>query len=231
MIFSESILKTQLKQFVFIALMVLYGVNARAQENDFQIWGDVSAQYKINKKIRLNAEVGLRSRENTTLLKQYYADLGGKYELNKRWSIGAKYRFIDYYRIGKTSIHRANIDVYYRFKKWGRFRLSIRERYQHQWYFSDYNQRFDEQTLRSRFDISYNIRKSKIQPAFSFEHYWGLSGRYQFLSTQLRWTLGAKIPVSKWSDLVVSYRLEKEIYRSQPQMNYIFLLSYQVDLN
>lgn len=132
----------------------------KAQENDFQVWGDVSAKYKINKKFSLESELGLRTRENNRLLKQYYAELGGAYKINKRFDLGLKYRFVSYFEQSKTSIHRLNADISFD-KGWGRFNFKWRERYQQEWFVSNYKNEFDEKTLRSRWDLSYNIKDRK----------------------------------------------------------------------
>lgn len=201
-----------------------------AQEKDFQIWGDVSAKYKINKKFSLASELGLRTRENSRLLKQYYAELGGSYKINKRFDVGLKYRFVSYYEQSKTSIHRLNADISFD-KGWGRFSFKWRERYQQEWFVSNYKNEFDEKTLRSRWDLSYNIKKTKLEPFFSLEHYLGLNGKERLLTTQIRWTLGADFPVNKWSDISISYRIEKEYYKANPLTAYVLILSYKIDLN
>jgi len=217
--------------FLLLILSIISLNNIYAQEDDFQIWADVSTKYKINKKWKLNAELGLRSRENSELLKQYYAEFGAKYKVNKRINFGLKYRFTDYYIQSKISAQRLNIDFEYSFKKWGRARLSIRERYQYEWLIYSSITNYDEINLRSRIDLSYDIRKSKIEPFFSVEHYLGLNGELAGLSTQLRWTLGAEMPFNKWSDISASYRIQQQLNKSNPLRTYIFIISYKVDIN
>ena len=224
---------TKLLYYGFVVFILgVIGLNdVNAQENDFQIWGDVSAKYKINKKFRLNTEFGIRSRENSELLKQYYYEIGGKYKVNKRVNFGLKYRYIDYYFQSKTSAQRINIDLVYSFKKWGRTRLSIRERYQYKWLFNQLPSYYNEINLRSRLFLTYDIRKSKIEPFFSIEHYLGLNGEMLGLSTRLRWTFGADIPINKWSGLSASYRIQQQLNKSNPIRAYVFMISYKVNLN
>lgn len=220
-----------IKRIYFLLLLFFVSFVGIAQESDFQVWGDVSAKYKWNKKISFATELSLRSRENSQLLKQYYVEFGGKYKLNKRWALGSKYRFTNYFLQGKTAVHRVNADIYYRFKKWGRFRMKIRERYQYERFVSDYKNEYDEHILRSRFHLSYNIKKNKMEPFISLAHYWGLNGEHQFKNLQMRYTLGVLFPINKWSDLEIAYRIEREFYRNQPHTNYILMMSYGVDLN
>lgn len=203
---------------------------AKAQEKDFEIWGDINAKYKINKKWRLDGEAGLRTRENSQLLKQYYLELGGRYKINKRFDFSAKYRFTNYFKLGKTSIHRIGLDISYD-NKWHRFSWQLRGRYQHEWFVSNYSQELDEQVWRTKFEVSYDIRKNKLEPYFSFEHFMGLNGPYKMLSTDVRWTIGADFPVNKWSDLDISYRIETELNDANPLTAYILSVTYKIDLD
>lgn len=220
---------------LFLLLMaLLFGGDLLAQkqnrEQDFQIWSDVSASYKLNKKWKLDGEVGLRTRENSQLLKQYYLEFGGRYKINKRFNVVARYRFVSYYEFGKSAIHRINFDVIYD-NKWKRFSYDIRLRYQQGWYLSNSKQEFYARVLRSKFELSYDIRKNKLEPYFSLEHYLGLNGDILGLTAQLRWTLGLEYPITKWSDLALAYRLEQEFYRNNPINAYILLISYKIDIN
>lgn len=214
--------------------MVFFGfalvLSSFAQEEDFQVWGDISAKYKINKKLRLDTKLGIRTRENSELLKQYYWDLGLRYKLNKRFSFGAKYRFIDYYKFGKSTIHRMNLDLVYD-NKFGRFSYDIRGRYQQLWFYSDYKDKYTEQLFRTMFELSYNVRKNKIEPFLAIEHYLGLNGELKWLTAQMRYTIGASYPVNKWSDISLAFRMQREYYTYRPQRTYILMVSYSVDLN
>lgn len=205
-------------------------VSAQDREEDFQVWGDVSASYKLNKKWKVDGEVGLRTRENSELLKQYYLEFGGRYKINKRFNVAARYRFVSYYEFGKSAIHRINVDFIYD-NKWKRFKYDIRLRYQQGWYLSNSKQEFYARVLRSKFKVSYDIRKNKLEPFFSFEHYLGLNGDMRGLTAQIRWTLGAEYPVTKWSDIALAYRFEQEYYSYNPLNAHILMVSYKIDLN
>jgi long-subunit fatty acid transport protein len=213
-----------------IVLISLISLQINAQENDFQIWSDVSAKYKLHKKWRLDGELGLRTRENSTLLRQIYLEFGGRYKINKRFDISGKYRFSNYYRFGKTNVHRWTADLSYD-NKWKRFTWGLRGRYQQNWFVSNYSQEYYVQTWRTKFEISYDIRKNKLQPSFSLEHFMGLNGKEKWLTTGLRWSLGADYPINKWSDISLSYKIETEFYTANPLTAYILSISYKVDLN
>jgi hypothetical protein len=207
-----------------------FSLHSKSQENDFQTWGDLSLDYKINKKWKLNGELGLRTRENSQLLKQYYLEFGGAYKINKRFDLSTKYRFTNYYRLGKTSIHRWASDLSYD-NKWKRFTWKLRGRYQHEWFASNYSQEFDEQSWRTKFEVSYDIRKNKIEPYFSLEHFMGLNGKDSWLTTDMRICLGAEFPINKWSDLDINYKIEREFNTANPLTGFILAFSYKIDLN
>lgn len=226
---KKAINNLKYKWFV-LGLIWLMVYPVAAQEGDFQTWGDISARYKINKKWRMDAELGLRTRENATMLKQYYLEYGIRYKINKRFDLSTKYRFTNYFELGKTSIHRWAIDISYD-NKWKRFSWELRGRYQHEWFASNYSNEFEEQSWRTKFEINYNIRKNKIDPYFSFEHFMGLNGKNAWLTSDLRWVLGAEFPVNKWSDLDVSYKIETELNTANPLTGYILSITYKIDLD
>jgi len=210
-------------------IILILATNVHAQENDFQIWGDISLKYKLNKKFKVQAEFGLRSRENSRLLNQQYVEAGGRYKLKKYFSLAAKYRFTDYYSNSKSSAHRVQLDLYFQ-KKWKRIRWALRERYQYQWFLSDYKNIANVQTLRTRIQLAYNVKKSKMEPFVAVEHYWGLNGKYLWLTKQMRWTLGLEHPLNKWSDIAIAYRIQREYYKANPLTSYIFLVSYKISI-
>ncbi len=219
----KPLLLTFLLSFVMSILVI-------AQEEDFQIWGNISAKYKVNKKLRLDTRFGLRTRENSELLKQFHWEFGAKYKLNKRFALGSKYRYVSYYVFGKTPVHRWNLDLVYD-NKFGRFSYDIRARYQQQWFHSDYKQEFTEQFLRTRFRLNYDIRKNKLETFIAVEHYLGLNGENQWLTEQMRYTFGASYPVNKWSDLTLAFRIQREYYTYMPMQAYVLMVSYSIDLN
>lgn len=226
----KSDLSFSFKKWLLLSLVMLFSVFGKAQESDFQIWGDVKAKYKFNKKWKVDGEVGLRTRENSQLLKEYYLELGGSYKINKRFDLSTKYRFTNYFKLGKTNIHRWSMDLSYD-NKWKRFRWQLRGRYQHEWFVSNYSNEFEEQSWRTKFEITYNIRKNKIDPYFSIEHFMGLNGKDAWLTTDFRWTLGAEFPLNKWSDLDVSYKIETELNTANPTTAYILSVTYKIDLD
>jgi len=220
-----------IRYFSALLFCVVLLSDVKGQENDFQIWGQVSAKYKIGKKIRLSSSMGLRSYENTRLVKKYYADLGLKYKFNKRISTAVKYRFSDYYFQDVVSTHRFSLDAEYSFKKWGRARFSIRERVEYEWLVTDPVNIGDDSNLRSKLEMTYDIKKSKIEPYISLEHYLGLNGKRKGLTKLFRLTFGAEMPVNKWSDLAILYRIQKQIYTANPTTAYILMINYSVDIN
>jgi len=226
---KSSILFNLKKGYLFL-LVMLFPVLGKAQESDFQIWGDVKAKYEFNKKWKIDGEIGLRTRENSQLLKQYYLELGGSYKINKRFDLSTKYRFTNYFELGKTSIHRWSMDLSYD-NKWNRYSWELRGRYQQEWFVSNYSNEFEEQSWRTKFELSYDIRKNKLEPYFSFEHFMGLNGENAWLTTDLRWTLGAEFPINKWSDLDLSYKIETELNEANPLTGYILSVTYKIDLN
>ena len=225
-----------LKRFRLIGIFLLLVVDnlqplfVCGQENDFQLWGDLSASYKISSKIGIQGELGLRTRENTQLLKQYYAETGVNYQISKRFDALINYRFTDYHVLGKTSIHRLSADLSYD-NKWKRFAYKIRVRYQQEWFLSNYSNEYSEQLIRTKLSVKYNIKKTKLEPFLGIEHFLGLNGKNAFLSTALRISAGVDYPVSKKSGISVAWLVDKELVKSVPTTAFAISVGYKIKLN
>jgi hypothetical protein len=216
--------------FLLLVMASLHPIILYGQENDFQLWGDLSASYKITKKIGIQGEAGLRTRENTQLLKQYYAETGLNYQISKRYDAQINYRFTDYYLFGKTSIQRLSADLSYD-NKWKRLSYRVRVRYQQEWFISNYSHEFTEQLLRTKISVKYNIKKIKLAPYLGFEHFLGLNGKNAFLSTALRISAGVDYPLTKKSGISIAYLVDKELLKSVPTTAFAISVGYKIKLN
>ena len=104
--------------------------------------------------------------------------------------------------------------------KWKRFAFSLRERYQYTYRTEQYVPKFDEDGItpkddewvegkskhifRSRFEVEYNIRKSKFKPFISYELYNSLSDG--FAVDKSRYTVGTDYKFNKKHSVSLYYR-------------------------
>ena len=198
-----------------ILLLVCFPFLVLSQEKDFQTWMSISATKKVAKKTNLLFKEGIRFRENSTIRSKVFSDLRIKRKYNKHFSFALGYRFSNDWdnRLNLNHKNRIYSDIYYRKKIKKRFLLNIRARWLTQGNINGYSDVF-----RNKSSISYNIKKTKLQPEFSLEYF------YYFDSMtieKLRYTFIFSFPISKNIETDISYRIEKDINTNTPETLYI----------
>ena len=166
-----------------------------AQEQDFQQWSKIGVSYDLNKDLSVSLDQGIRFRENASLPDVTFSNLSLKYDLIKKWSVAIGYRYITDFDLSQntSTSHRIHSDINYRKKK-KRWLMKNRLRYQ-------YKKNF---TLRDKVSLSYNIRKTPLEPFTAFELFFKDSEFKKW-----RYTLGASYPFLKEFDIDVYYRLQQ----------------------
>jgi hypothetical protein len=198
-----------------ILLLLFFSFSAFAQENDFQTWYSVSLNKKIIKKTHLFIKTGLRLRENSSLYAKQFTDLKVKHKYNKRFSYAVGYRYINKWDIALniSNQNRFYADVNYKNKFSKRFSYAIRNRWQTQGDLFGY-----KMTLRQKFGLDYNIKKTKLSPSISTEYFFTMEDGIN----KLRSTIALRYPLSKKLDFELTYRIQHEFYVNNPQTLFIF---------
>jgi hypothetical protein len=181
-----------------ILLLLFFSFSAFAQENDFQTWYSVSLNKKIIKKTNLSVKTGLRLRENS-----------------KRISYVVGYRYINKRDIAFniSDQNRFYADVNYKNKLSKRFSYAVRNRWQTQ------GDLFGcKMTLRQKFGLDYNIKKTKLTPSISTEYFLTLEDGIN----KLRSTIALGYPLAKKLDFELIYRIQQEFYVNNSQTLFIF---------
>ena len=185
-----------------------------AQEQDFQLWSKVGASYDLNKDLSVSLDQGFRARENASLPDVTFSNLSLKYDLIKKWSVAIGYRYITDFDLSQntSTSHRIYTDINYRKKK-KRWLMKNRLRYQYQ------EEIF---TLRDKVSLSYNIRKTPLEPFINFELF--LKGSN---FNKWRYTLGASYPFLKEFDIDAYYRLQQSFNTNNPKQLHILGLGIE----
>ena len=185
-----------------------------AQEQDFQQWSKIGVSYDLNKDLSVSLDQGFRFRENASLPDVTFSNLSLKYDLIKKWSAAIGYRYITDFDLSQntSTSHRIYTDVNYRKKKkcW---LMKNRLRYQYQ------EENF---TLRDKVSLSYNIRKTPLEPFTTFELFFKDSEFKKW-----RYTLGASYPFLKEFDIDVFYRLQQSFNTNNPKQLHILGLGME----
>ena len=198
-----------------IFLLLFCSLSALAQENDFQTWYSVSLNKKIIKKTNLTVKTGLRLRENSSLHAKQFTDVKIKRKYSKRISYAVGYRYINKWNIvlDIANQNRFYADVNYKHKFSKRFSYSVRNRWQTQGDLYVY-----KMTLRQKFAIGYNIRKTKLSPSIATEYFLTLEDGVN----KLRSTIALGYPLAKKLDFELAYRIQHEFYVNNPETLFIF---------
>lgn len=195
-------------------LLLLCPLLIIAQEQDFQQWSKIGVSYDLNKDLSVSLDQGFRFRENASLPDVTFSNLSLKYDLIKKWSVAIGYRYITDFDLSQntSTSHRIYSDINYRKKK-KRWLMKNRLRYQYQ------EENF---TLRDKVSLSYNIRKTPLEPFTAFELFFKDSEFKKW-----RYTLGASYPFLKEFDIDVYYRLQQSFNTNNPKQLHILGLGIE----
>ena len=185
-----------------------------AQEQDFQQWSKIGVSYNFNKDLSVSLDQAFRFRENASLADVTFSNLSLKYDLIKKWSVAIGYRYITDFDLYQNTFisHRIYTDINYRKKK-KRWLIKNRFRYQYQ------EEIF---SLRDKIFLSYNIRKTSLEPFSSFELFFKDSEFKKW-----RYTLGVSHPLLKEFDIDASYRLQQSFNTNNPKQLHILGLGME----
>jgi hypothetical protein len=213
------------KTYLFFALMMMISFNAfhvRAQDNDFGTWLGANISKDLTKKISLEFEEEVRIFNNFKEIDRFATGINGVYSLNKFLKSGLGYDWIYNHNVKKSFWE--NRHRYYAYVtgkvELGRFTLSLRERFQSTFYDlfihdkeSDYS---PHNYLRSRFEIDYDIKGSKLEPYISSEIHYQLNNPGGNEIDNWRYTAGLGFPLSKKINLDTYLRLNQDVNVKNP---------------
>ena len=220
-----------------IFLILFFYFSAQSQENDFQTWHSVSSTIdftvilvpdqlftKTKRKGSITFKQGYRFRENSSLLSKQYSDIRFKLMLNKRVSIALGYRYSTNWNTPLESStllfypyvynkHRYYSDIVIKKKVKKRFLVYLRSRYLYQGNTFKYNS-----VIREKVGMSYNIRKTKLEPESSVECFYTWNESID----KIRYTLLISYPLTKNLDFDLTYLIQQEFYVNNPETLFIF---------
>ena len=198
---------------IFLFLLIS-SLSLFSQENDFQSWYSFSVKKKVIKKTDFMLKLGVRFRENSSIRYKQFCDVRFKRKLSKRFSFSTGFRYTDNWNKEKeiSNSYRFYTDLSYRNRIIKRLDYSIRNRWQAQGDFYQY-----KMSLRQKYSLSYNIRKTKLEPTIATECFLDLDNGLN----KLRSTIALSYPITKKLDIACAYRMEHEFYVNNPENLYI----------
>jgi hypothetical protein len=210
---------------MLFAVAILGAVDA-ARADEGQIWSEVGLRYKVNKKVRLEANQYLRY-TTSPLQMEYMPEVGGTYEAIDWLRLRLGYRYIGdrnkFDRFEKW--HRFFGDVRVQ-GKWKKLRLTNRLRYQNQ--ITDEFGEENNQTLREQLQLGYDTDRM-VEPFVSGELFYRMTGKRAPSIDKYRFELGGSTEIDR-HDVSLSYRIELPVADTNDPTMHILSFAYHFTL-
>ncbi len=208
--------------FTFLLVMLLLVQRtgfAQEVEENFQTRASAELSFEPLKNIKFNVIPELRFDENFTLDK-YLFEGEAVYKPVKFLSLGAAYRFEGNLREDKDTEYFNRFAFSATAKKdFNRFESSFRLRYTND---AD-DESDDEQFLRYKASLDYNIRGSKLTPNIGIEAFQSLSDADLY---KMRYSAGVDYKLFKKNYIGLNYKFD--YYKNEYKNNHILSIGYKI---
>lgn len=208
---------------LFLCLTLTGIIYVSAQRTDVQLWGGAELNLKIHRRFSLKVEQVFKFNDTISHFKSAYSELGGKFKINRFFSIGANYRYIE--NPPTKNAQRFSGDFFFNLEK-KNFPLSLqcRLRYQHEVRISNKNK---EDFIRSKFTLDYNLCKL-VDPYISYEPFFRFNGKNEF--RVMRYAIGLDWRLIENLHLTSFYMFQKDVNIKKPDKTHVIGLMLSYDL-
>lgn len=217
---------------IICALLLFMSKTVSAQVNkDAGLWTDYNLTLKYKKKWEFSFAPEIRFNNNVSQLSRVMADVGVEYKPIKAFYAGASYRT-------STRVEDDWQDTRERIQfgiglkhEWRSFTFTLQPRYQAslQQVASDGDADF-ETTLRNKITVKYNIKKN-LSTSSSFELFNNSEPGMELRLENWRWKADIGYDINKRNSFSIGYMIQKAIYESPQEMDFVFLVSYKTEIN
>jgi hypothetical protein len=220
--------------YYFLILLAIMPVQARAQQNDFQLWPSAQLNLEVINNLKIHIEEEIRLRENSSLLSRQINDIGMSYRLNKFLKAGVFYRLEADWKNADEYVWRngvyGEIALRYRIN-----RLTLGYRLRVQSSKVEMNSReealFDGFRHRHKLSAEYDIKGIPLVPFLESELFVNYSSNDPSEIKGLRTWIGLDYTIMKIHTLSVKYGIDCELNTKDPLRAYIIALGYALDLS
>lgn len=196
-----------------------------------ELWGSAAFKAKVTRGLSLTAEAEYRTTDGLSDTERWSLAAGVDYKPLKWLKLSAEYKFIDRHVESRITRKGNIIDPYWQERhrvgvsatgslSVARFTFSLRERYQYTHHSPTKAVKRDgddgsvkgaeaisakeKQSLRSRLEVEYNIRRCPVTPFVSAELYNSLTSGMAY--EKARYTVGADWKINRHNYLTLFYR-------------------------
>jgi hypothetical protein len=222
------------RKLYFIVFLCSFPPFFTGQSQERYEWISATVTYDLPKKFNFNLTEEARLRNiSGSLLNQMHTDFELGYKVHKRVDVACIYRFAQKREDNHYfySRHRFTAQASYD-NKYKRLEYTYRARYQYQTkrYKEDIFDEIPDQYLRNRLKLTYNIRKTKVEPYLSYEIFSPLNRYKEQVIDEFRIGLGARIPINKRNRLDAGLLYNYEMDNS-PVSAWIITIGYRFEAN
>lgn len=216
---------------IFILVLLMLPVHAMAQEQDYGIWGAVSAKWEFVKDLDAEFKAGFKAEEKLKILDQYYFEPGISYGITKWLSTGVSYRLARKYEDDEKFHNRHRQNIYLKGDvEADRFAFSLRTMYQRstRTFIEKEKHKIPEEQIRVKLQAEYDIKSSPVKPFISYEPYVPLKNKGRGIEFEkTRYSAGIDVKLSKYSRLETAYLLED--YKKETDGSlHVFSIEYKL---
>jgi hypothetical protein len=226
--------KTTLLLCVLIVFGGLVSKKVHAQENDYGTWLSLDVSKELTKKFDLEFEEEVRIFKQFGEISRFATSIGGSYSFFKFLKGAAGYTWIYHHDVNDSfwdNRHRYYVQLTGKVEV-NRLALSLRERFQSTYIDKDI-QGFDyspENYLRSRLQLVWDAKNSKLEPYASGEIIYQLNNPEGNEIDNIRYTIGTVFPLAKKLDLDTYLRLSQEMNVKNPVNLYLIGVNLKLNL-
>lgn len=214
-------MKSSLRVFVILSLLLFTFGEAVAQKNDFRIYTKAGVKFNISDRVSNTSELELRTKNNTSSIDVLRFNTSFGYKFNKHFNMALGYALIG--KLSSTS--ETVISNRYWIDATGSvsaslFTFSLRERFQQTFALGE-----NVVLLRSELKGQMSIPETILKPYLSVEPHLFLFNELKGLK-ELRFNLGTSIAINKNNDLQVYGRYTRNFNNTLTPGYFILGVNY-----
>jgi hypothetical protein len=213
---------------IILFLCLVASWSGIAQVRDAQLWMNAEVNRKITPDLTAGIAQEVRIEENITEAGSMLTDAFVHYRLNKRFRIGAAYRFSMKRRVDDSYALRHGwfTDVTFR-EEVSRLSMKLRLRFQSRYAEDFYSGEtgLPESHLRAKLTLKTDPG-IRLQPYITGEMFFKVNGRITGSFDQYRISAGVEYPLSRMHSIDLSYKIAQEVQVNKPDTRYVIELGY-----
>lgn len=213
------------------SLLLLPFLGMSQNSTVFQVWNEVGAAYKIDKKQSLAFD--LTTRHGAGGVQTFFPQISYKYKINKYIRPSVDYRYVgsSTQEGNFTYRHRINANLQFNYDI-QRIQLGLRGRYQFTTnrLADNYEPEFGE-AFRIKPSIAYDIKKSVLSPQASLEFFTGpMDAQQGYHLNRIRWSIGLGFDLDGPHNFELGYLYDQRIMSPGALNRAILNFSYSYNI-